>query len=90
MVGVTFDHVCDWSTGGGIPVLTLVDRCKELCRARERNERHASLVLNLDHVGDHAWGASVLALMYHHLTTRKVKLKYASLVLDLDHVGDHA
>ncbi|KAL8152924.1 hypothetical protein V2J09_010684 [Rumex salicifolius] len=25
---------------GGIPILTLVDRCKKLCRARERNESH--------------------------------------------------
>ncbi|KAL8171097.1 hypothetical protein V2J09_022901 [Rumex salicifolius] len=40
MVGVTFDHVCDASTGGGIPILTLVDRCKELCRDRERNKSH--------------------------------------------------
>ncbi|KAL8170906.1 hypothetical protein V2J09_022710 [Rumex salicifolius] len=57
----------------GIPIFTLVDRCKELCRARIRMRgmsrqcktmqkvklKYASLVLNLDHVGDHAWGAGV-------------------------------
>ncbi|KAL8140096.1 hypothetical protein V2J09_006117 [Rumex salicifolius] len=91
MVGVTFDH---YAIGDDILILTVLDRCKELCRPRERNEsqvasmyflmllsstvstdkmtqkvklKYASLVLDLDHVGDHAWGADVLALMYNHL-----------------------
>ncbi|KAL8151320.1 hypothetical protein V2J09_021128 [Rumex salicifolius] len=80
IVRVTFDHVCDWSTGGGILILMLLDRCKELCRSREMNKnkttqkvklKYVSLVLGMDHVGDHAWGAVVLVLIYlHHGTTR--------------------
>ncbi|KAL8166926.1 hypothetical protein V2J09_008425 [Rumex salicifolius] len=81
MVGVTFEHVCDWSKGGGIPILTLLDRCKELCRARERNEMDVASMYLLMLLG---------STVFTDKTTQKVKLKYASLVLNLDHVTDYA